>query len=79
MPRKSKVTKTQQSKKPNHKGAASKLQAAMANSTTEGSADNNGVYFWRETDPEHGYLSQWYDCPFRDKDAPNKIYKTAEQ
>ncbi|PNS20780.1 hypothetical protein CAC42_2711 [Sphaceloma murrayae] len=23
------------------------------------------VYFWRETEPDFGYLSQWYECPFQ--------------
>ncbi|KAF4457062.1 hypothetical protein FALBO_15274 [Fusarium albosuccineum] len=36
------------------------------------------VYFWRETDPETGYLSQWYYCPFRDDEDEKKTYKTAE-
>jgi predicted NAD-dependent protein-ADP-ribosyltransferase YbiA (DUF1768 family) len=36
------------------------------------------LYFWRETDPYTGYLSQWYDCPFKD-DEVTKTYKTAEQ
>lgn len=39
----------------------------------------NGVYFWRESDPELGYLSQWYYCPFRDDKDPEIIYPTAEQ
>lgn len=38
-----------------------------------------GVYFWRESDPELGWLSQWYYCPFRDDDEPERIYPTAEQ
>ena len=37
------------------------------------------VYFWRETDPATGYLSQWYYCPFRDDEDEKKTYKTAEQ
>ncbi|EJP62853.1 N-glycosidase [Beauveria bassiana] len=36
------------------------------------------VYFWRESDPELGWLSQWYDCPFRDDENPERIYQTAE-
>ncbi|ATY65860.1 protein T24A6.7 [Cordyceps militaris] len=37
-----------------------------------------GVYFWRESDPELGWLSQWYYCPFRDDENPERIYPTAE-
>ncbi|EWY91299.1 hypothetical protein FOYG_08451 [Fusarium oxysporum NRRL 32931] len=36
------------------------------------------VYFWRETDPATGYLSQWYYCPFKDDQDEKKTYKTAE-
>ncbi|KAM0555743.1 hypothetical protein ACHAPJ_006136 [Fusarium lateritium] len=46
----------------------------MATTSTE----PGPVYFWRETDPEIGYLSQWYYCPFRDDKDENKTYKTAE-
>jgi hypothetical protein len=43
------------------------------------SSDSGPVYFWRESNPEVGYLSQWYHCPFLD-DKDEKIkYKTAEQ
>ncbi|KAF5717190.1 hypothetical protein FMUND_6009 [Fusarium mundagurra] len=42
-------------------------------------ASNPGpVYFWRETDPATGYLSQWYYCPFKDDQDEKKTYKTAE-
>ncbi|KAK4042461.1 hypothetical protein C8A01DRAFT_33534 [Parachaetomium inaequale] len=42
--------------------------------------DNNTspVYFWRETDPSTGYLSQWYPCAFSDDTDPSIIYQTAE-
>ncbi|KAI0141514.1 hypothetical protein BJ166DRAFT_105104 [Pestalotiopsis sp. NC0098] len=38
------------------------------------------VYFFRESDPKRGYLSQWYaGAPFRDPvDAAPKVYRTAE-
>ncbi|KAJ3476131.1 hypothetical protein NLG97_g9222 [Lecanicillium saksenae] len=39
---------------------------------------SEGVYFWREIDPELGWLSQWYYCPFRDDEEPDRIYPTAE-
>jgi hypothetical protein len=37
------------------------------------------VYFWRETEPSTGYLSQWYPCAFTDDTDPSIIYPTAEQ
>jgi len=40
--------------------------------------DEGPVYFWRETHPATGYLSQWYACPFHDPKDPSKIYRTAE-
>ncbi|RSL59870.1 hypothetical protein CEP53_005651 [Fusarium sp. AF-6] len=44
----------------------------------ESSSSSNPLYFWRETDPIAGYLSQWYYCPFRDDGDEKKTYKTAE-
>jgi len=41
--------------------------------------DQPTVYFWRENDPQTGWLSQWYYCPFRDDQDQDKVYKTAEQ
>lgn len=41
--------------------------------------DTSPIYFWRETHPETGYLSQWFNDPFHDPNEPSKIYKTAEQ
>ncbi|KAF5656956.1 hypothetical protein FHETE_10708 [Fusarium heterosporum] len=49
----------------------------MDTTTSSSSSDPGPVYFWRDTDPEVGYLSQWYYCPFRD-DQGTKTYKTAE-
>ncbi|KAH8885070.1 DUF1768-domain-containing protein, partial [Thozetella sp. PMI_491] len=34
------------------------------------------IYFWRETEGETGYLSQWYPCDFTDE--AGTVYKTAE-
>ncbi|KAH6853378.1 hypothetical protein B0I37DRAFT_348834 [Chaetomium sp. MPI-CAGE-AT-0009] len=42
------------------------------------SNDTSPVYFWRETDPLTGYLSQWYACAFTDDTDPSIIYPTAE-
>jgi hypothetical protein len=55
-----------------------KLKAALATSTSEEVISEGPVYFWRETDSETGYLSQWFACPFRDPQDGTKIYKTAE-
>ena len=44
---------------------------------TSGGSTAEGVYFWRETEPETGYLSQWYPCAFTDETGT--VYKTAEQ
>ncbi|KAF7537078.1 hypothetical protein G7Z17_g12925 [Cylindrodendrum hubeiense] len=42
------------------------------------SSSSEPLYFWRETDSETGWLSQWYDCPFMDDQDSTKKYKTAE-
>ncbi|KAF4983573.1 hypothetical protein FZEAL_1052, partial [Fusarium zealandicum] len=42
------------------------------------SSSSDPLYFWRETDPATGYLSQWYNCPFSDDEDAKKTYKTAE-
>lgn len=51
----------------------------MAETNANASGDDGPVYFWRESHPELGYLSQWYYCPFKDPEDPTKTYKTAEQ
>lgn len=40
---------------------------------------DTAVYFWRESDPNFGFLSQWYYCPFADPKDPSIVYATAEQ
>lgn len=40
---------------------------------------DDAVYFWREVDPDFGFLSQWYHCPFTDPKDPSIVYPTAEQ
>ncbi|KAK3942124.1 hypothetical protein QBC46DRAFT_256943 [Diplogelasinospora grovesii] len=37
---------------------------------------NGPIYFWRETDAQTGWLSQWWPCAFRDDKGV--VYKTAE-
>ncbi|KAM0330210.1 hypothetical protein ACHAQA_004384 [Verticillium albo-atrum] len=36
------------------------------------------VYFWRETDPVHGFLSQWAPSPFPHPTDPSRFFRTAE-
>jgi hypothetical protein len=40
--------------------------------------DEGPVYFWKENDPEWGWLCQWYASPFHAEDE-KIIYKHAEQ
>ncbi|KAL6798189.1 DUF1768 domain-containing protein [Trichoderma sp. SZMC 28012] len=44
----------------------------------ESSKQTRPLYFWRETDPKTGWLSQWYFCPFKDDKNPAIVYETAE-
>jgi hypothetical protein len=86
MPANGKVAKTTSR---NKRGASKdpKIQAAMevtASHAAQSQKDEapqsppgSPVYFWRETHPNTGYLSQWYQCPFTD--AEGTVYKTAEQ
>jgi predicted NAD-dependent protein-ADP-ribosyltransferase YbiA (DUF1768 family) len=53
---------------------ATLITPAMADEKT-----SEPVYFWRETAPETGYLSQWYESAFYDDKKPSQKYKTAEQ
>ncbi|KAF5018707.1 hypothetical protein F66182_9321 [Fusarium sp. NRRL 66182] len=50
----------------------------MPASSSSSSSDSGPVYFWHETDPDLGYLSQLYHYPFRDDKDEKTIYKTAE-
>jgi predicted NAD-dependent protein-ADP-ribosyltransferase YbiA (DUF1768 family) len=50
-----------------------------AASTPAPAPDANGpIYFWRPQETATGYLSQWFNLPFRDKNDETKIYPTAE-
>jgi len=51
-------------------------QTADAGPSTPPST-STALFFWRETDPHTGWLSQWYPCAFTDDDGV--VYKTAEQ
>lgn len=57
---------------------APKKPAKRGPSKTSHQTDE-AVYFWREVDPDFGFLSQWYHCPFTDPKDPSIIYPTAEQ
>ncbi|SPQ17832.1 0145b5db-60e5-4ff1-8392-a770bfda7eb5 [Thermothielavioides terrestris] len=41
-------------------------------------SSSSPVYFWRDTEPSTGYLSQWYPCAFTDDANPSIIYRSAE-
>ncbi|KAI0436248.1 DUF1768-domain-containing protein [Xylaria telfairii] len=63
------------------KRIASKKTSTSASPSTPSSstASSDTIYFWRQTEPTTGYLSQWYtSAPFRDRADPAKIYATAE-
>ncbi|MBE3042419.1 hypothetical protein IMZ48_07535 [Candidatus Bathyarchaeota archaeon] len=66
-PQASKVTKTTPEKPAKRSSGKTSLQTDEA------------VYFWREVDPDFGFLSQWYHCPFTDPEDPSIVYPTAEQ
>jgi hypothetical protein len=73
----SRVSKPRAAKKGPSKSAEDGVDKMISKSSA---ADDSGsIYFWRESDPIHGYLSQWYYCPFTDKDDPSVVYETAEQ
>ena len=67
MPRAGKVTKP----KPKKAGKRSSDKTSLQT--------DEAVYFWRESDPDFGFLSQWYYCPFTDPKDDSIVYFTAEQ
>ncbi|KAK0731196.1 hypothetical protein B0H67DRAFT_477360 [Lasiosphaeris hirsuta] len=62
--------------------STAKLENALLSQTsgtetpTPVPSPNPVVYFWRETDTETGWLSQWYPCDFTGEDGI--LYRTAE-
>lgn len=56
-----------------------KVKSVKKMAEADASSGDGPVYFWRESHPELGYLSQWYYCPFQNPEDPSKTYKTAEQ
>ena len=52
---------------------------AATASTSKSGGDEDAIYFWQNSDLEHGYLCQWHHGPFPDAKDPSKIYPTAEQ
>jgi hypothetical protein len=69
--------------KPDHKvtkrARASEAPVPAVQPQPSISLEVSPVYFWRETDPWTGYLSQWYGCAFTDDTDPSIVYPTAEQ
>lgn len=61
------------------KRSTTTVTATASNSDTMADSSSQPLYFWRETHPETGYLSQWYASTFRDDQDPSVGYKTAEQ
>ncbi|KAJ9157501.1 hypothetical protein NKR23_g611 [Pleurostoma richardsiae] len=57
---------------------ASEEDASTASTNHEADDNTSPLFFWRESHPETGYLSQWWPCAFRDAADPSKTYKTAE-
>ena len=74
-PSSNRVTKRTPNKTAKHTSNRTAKRTAMKTSLQTDKA----VYFWRETDPDFGFLSQWYYCPFRDPEDPSIVYPTAEQ
>ncbi len=77
---------TRSNKKPQHKVTKRSRPTTKAATNSKAQlpkmadADPSGpVYFWRESEPLGGYLSQWYPCAFIDDADPTIIYPTAEQ
>lgn len=59
-------------------GSAPKGKGKRSSANTSLQTDT-AVYFWREVDPDFGFMSQWYYCPFTDPVDKSIIYYTAEQ
>ncbi|KAK0618433.1 hypothetical protein B0T17DRAFT_537930 [Bombardia bombarda] len=61
-----------------HKAGRSKtIVEEEAVNPLSSNANTTPLYFWRETDHQTGWLSQWYMCDFTDAQG-SVIYKTAE-
>ncbi|KAH6634037.1 hypothetical protein B0J18DRAFT_6692 [Chaetomium sp. MPI-SDFR-AT-0129] len=58
--------------------AARPKRSPLPQPSTTDDDPSSPVYFWRETEPLTGYLSQWYPCAFSDDTDSSTIYKTAE-
>jgi hypothetical protein len=58
-------------------GAVAEAASNPEASAAAADGEDDGIYFWRETEPETGYLSQWWPCDFTDEKGV--VYKTAEQ
>lgn len=57
---------------------SNKRAAVMQETTGSSSADGGPIYFWRETEEPHGWMSQWYAYAMRDGSDSTIVYATAE-
>ncbi|KUI62652.1 hypothetical protein VP1G_09777 [Cytospora mali] len=74
MPAKSKKTENKRATAP--ASPRHGVSAAKASTSTENSTGL--IYFFRETEQPHGWMSQWYAYPTRDGNDTSIIYPTAE-
>jgi predicted NAD-dependent protein-ADP-ribosyltransferase YbiA (DUF1768 family) len=63
-------------KKANTKATPASTSTRTTSHTSNTNPSPSTFYFWRHTDPEKGWLSQWYECEFTDPDGI--VYKSAE-
>ncbi|KAF3352626.1 13 kDa ribonucleoprotein-associated protein [Verticillium dahliae VDG1] len=54
------------------------VQAPQASPSPPLPLPSTPVYFWRETDPASGFLSQWAPSPFPHPANPSLVFRTAE-
>ncbi|KAI1810580.1 DUF1768-domain-containing protein [Poronia punctata] len=63
-------------KHPSKKTTTPTTTTPSPDASSSSSSSSTPLFFWKPTEPETGYLSQWYVQPFRD--SSNKTYPTAE-
>jgi len=77
----SEARETRQSKQPYQRPTVSPSISTSPPGLTQEFANTSRskspIFFWRETEPKTGWLSQWYFCDFTDPDGV--VYHTAEQ
>ncbi|KAH9886832.1 hypothetical protein F4778DRAFT_440261 [Xylariomycetidae sp. FL2044] len=73
------TTSTPSSASPPSSKASSSSSSSSNSNQQQQQQQQSTLYFWRASDREHGYLSQWSTAhPFRDPDDPHVVYPTAE-